>query len=412
MTLRELLQAAGSIRGHPRAVRTPRSPALAYRSESVTPGALFFCVPGFVADGHDFAPDAVTRGAAALVCERPLGLGVPEVLVPSVRAAMAPLAAAFHGHPTAQLRVVGVTGTNGKTTTAFLVRHVLESPGIQTGLLGTVQSVVGGRDRGGRAHHARGGRPAGDLPPDARRGRRGLRDGGVLARARAAPRGRRSSSTWPCSRTSLRTTSTSTARSRTTSRRSGGCSFPQSGAPPAAAVVNVGRRLGSAARRRRSPTGAHAGRDVRGRARRRLPRDGRPLDASGSTFTCHARGAAVDVRLPLPGLFNVYNALGGDRRRARARRGAARGGRRRSRRAQRVPGRFEPVDEGQAFGVLVDYAHTPDSLENVLAAARELLDQAGGGRLIVRVRRRRRPRPRQAPADGRGRARALPTTSW
>ena len=96
-------------------------------------------------DGHDFAPDAVKRGAAALVCERPLGLDVPEVVVPSVRAAMGPLAAAFHGNPTAALRVVGVTGTNGKTTTAFLARHVLEAQGIQTGLLGTVHSVVGGR---------------------------------------------------------------------------------------------------------------------------------------------------------------------------------------------------------------------------------------------------------------------------
>src|SRR3954462_13363643 len=84
------------------------------------PGTLFFCVPGFTRDGHDFAPDAVVRGAAALVVERPLGLGVPEVQVESVRAAMAPAAARFHGDPTARLAVVGVTGTNGKTTTAFL----------------------------------------------------------------------------------------------------------------------------------------------------------------------------------------------------------------------------------------------------------------------------------------------------
>src|SRR5438093_11326344 len=118
---------------------------LAYSSESVTPGTLFFCVPGFTADGHDFAPDAVERGAAALVCERPLGLGVPEVVVPSVRAAMAPIAATFYGNPTRELRVVGITGTNGKTTTAFLVRHLLESAGIQTGLLGTAESIVAAR---------------------------------------------------------------------------------------------------------------------------------------------------------------------------------------------------------------------------------------------------------------------------
>src|ERR671929_87054 len=105
--------------------------SLAYDNRLVTPGTLFFCVPGFKADGHDFAPDAVKRGAAALVVERPLGLGVPEVQVEDVRAAMAEAAARFHGDPTASLPVVGVTGTNGKTTTAFLVRSLLEAAGRQ-----------------------------------------------------------------------------------------------------------------------------------------------------------------------------------------------------------------------------------------------------------------------------------------
>src|SRR3954464_7362607 len=94
---------------------------LAYSSSDVQAGSLFFCVPGFKVDGHDFAPDAVKRGAAALVCARPLGLGVPEVVVQDVRAAMASVAARFHGDPTARLQVAGITGTNGKTTTAFLV---------------------------------------------------------------------------------------------------------------------------------------------------------------------------------------------------------------------------------------------------------------------------------------------------
>src|SRR3954452_12678800 len=117
---------------------------LAYASTSVSEGTLFFCVPGFKTDGHDFAPDAVARGASALVCQRPLDLGVPEVVVPHVRAAMGPIAARFHGDPTSTLRVVGITGTNGKTTTAFLVRSILEHAGMHTGLLGTVTSIVGG----------------------------------------------------------------------------------------------------------------------------------------------------------------------------------------------------------------------------------------------------------------------------
>src|SRR3954471_3165833 len=119
---------------------------LALDNRRVEPGTLFFCVPGFTRDGHDFAPDALARGASALVVQRPLGLGVPEVLVDDVRAAMAPIAARFHGDPTARLDLVGITGTNGKTTTAFLVRELLEAAGRQTALLGTIKSVIGGAE--------------------------------------------------------------------------------------------------------------------------------------------------------------------------------------------------------------------------------------------------------------------------
>src|ERR1044071_1522978 len=120
---------------------------LAYDNRRVVPGTLFFCVPGFTSDGHDFAPDAVARGAVALVVQRPLGLGVPEVVVDDVRAAMAVAAARFYGDPSARLRIVGITGTNGKTTTAFLTRALLEASGVSCGLLGTVKSVVGGVER-------------------------------------------------------------------------------------------------------------------------------------------------------------------------------------------------------------------------------------------------------------------------
>src|ERR1017187_1738275 len=120
---------------------------LTYDGRAVPPGDLLFCVSGFRHDGHDYAAEGVDRGAAALVVERPLGLGVPEAVVESVRAAMAPLAARFYGDPSAELRVVGVTGTNGKTTTAYLVRALLEAIGEQCGLLGTVKAVVGGVER-------------------------------------------------------------------------------------------------------------------------------------------------------------------------------------------------------------------------------------------------------------------------
>src|SRR3954454_335912 len=120
--------------------------ALAYDNRLVMSGTLFFCVPGFTRDGHDFAPEAIARGAAALVVQRPLGLGVPEVLVDDVRAAMAPAAARFNGDPTATLRAVGITGTNGKTTTAFLVRLLLEAAGRRTGLVGILNPVVVGAE--------------------------------------------------------------------------------------------------------------------------------------------------------------------------------------------------------------------------------------------------------------------------
>src|SRR5947209_19222380 len=93
-----------------------RISSLAYASTSVEPGALFFSVTGFRVDGHDFAGDAVSRGAVALVGERALDAGVPEIVVADTRVAMAPVAARFNGDPTKHLRVVGVTGTNGKTT--------------------------------------------------------------------------------------------------------------------------------------------------------------------------------------------------------------------------------------------------------------------------------------------------------
>src|SRR3954451_6525881 len=119
---------------------------LTFDNRLAGPGTLYCGVPGFTRDGHDFATDAVERGAAALVVERPLGLGVPEIQVEDVRAAMAQIAARFYGDPTAKLQVAGITGTNGKTTTAFLTRALLEGAGIRSGLLGTVKSVIAGVD--------------------------------------------------------------------------------------------------------------------------------------------------------------------------------------------------------------------------------------------------------------------------
>src|ERR1700742_111068 len=116
MTLRELLGDGPDV------VVT----GLTFDNRLAGPGTLFFCVPGFTRDGHDFAPDAVARGAVALVVQRPLDLGVPEDVVDDVPAAVGRGAARLFGDPTATLKVAGITGTNGKTTTAFLSRALLE----------------------------------------------------------------------------------------------------------------------------------------------------------------------------------------------------------------------------------------------------------------------------------------------
>jgi len=123
----------------------PRITALAADSRRVLPGTLFLAIPGVKEDGARYAADAARRGASAVVAERPLTLPVPVVVVPDIRAAAAGLAAAFHGHPARALQTAGVTGTKGKTTTAFLLHAVLARAGLRPGLLGTVEYRVGER---------------------------------------------------------------------------------------------------------------------------------------------------------------------------------------------------------------------------------------------------------------------------
>jgi UDP-N-acetylmuramoyl-L-alanyl-D-glutamate--2,6-diaminopimelate ligase len=333
--------------------------SLAYSSQSVTPGALFFCVPGFRADGHDFAPTAVERGAVALVCHRPLGLGVPEVLVPDVRAAMGPAAARFYGDPTAELDVVGITGTNGKTTTAFLVRHLLEAGGRSCGLLGTVKRVVGGVEE----EVERTTPEAIDLQATFRR----MIDGGDRACAmevssHALELGRVGGIRFACrvftnlTQDHLDFHVTMDAYFEAKRRL-----FRESGI----AVVNLddeyGRRIAGEIECVTFAVDHEA--DYRARDVE--------FDLMGSRFTCQTPAGTLELESPLPGVFNVENVLAAvavarslDVPGARIEQALPEFG--------RVPGRFEPVNEGQEFGVLVDYAHTPDSLENVLRAAREV----------------------------------------
>ena len=112
-------------------------------SRRAAPGALFFCTPGLHMDAHDFAPQAVEKGASALVVQRFLPLDVPQVKVEDVRAAVSYIASEYFGNPSEKLMMLGITGTKGKTTTSFLVKAIMEAAGVKTGLIGTVCSMIG-----------------------------------------------------------------------------------------------------------------------------------------------------------------------------------------------------------------------------------------------------------------------------
>jgi UDP-N-acetylmuramoyl-L-alanyl-D-glutamate--2,6-diaminopimelate ligase len=338
---------------------------LVYDSRRAGPGSLFFCVVGEKVDGHEFGARVVEEGAAALVVERELTeLAVPQVVVSDSRAAMAPLAARFWGDPTAELRVVGVTGTNGKTTTAFLIREILQAADFRCGLLGTVKQVVGGVEK-----------EVERTTPEAielQRTFRQMLEGGDEACAMEV-----SSHALSLHRADAIRFEVALFTNLTQDHLDFHADMEDYflakrklfEMDAKVKIVNVddpyGRRL---AEEFECVTFSAEGAEADYSAREV------EFDALGASFSL----GGMRLRTALPGHFNVANALGafaaaeamgvgGDIAAA----GLAR--------AARVPGRFEPVDEGQGFGVLVDYAHTPDSLENVLRAARRITD----GKLIT-----------------------------
>jgi len=343
---------------------------LVYDARAATPGSLFFCVPGERTDGHGFAGDAVERGAVALVVERPLELAVAQLVVADARTAMAVAADAFFGEPTRALEVAAVTGTNGKTTTAYLLHAVLTAAGRRPGLLGTVEARVGGEPR-----------PVVRTTPEAidlQRTFREMLDAGD--RSVALEASSHASELHRLDRvrfdalvfTNLTQDHLDFHGDMETYFQAKRRLFTSAAPPPAAVNVGdaYGRRLAvELAGVHRAPLvtfGLAADADVRPEAFE-LGTGGIRLAAGG-----------VEVESRLRGRFNAENILGViaaaelldlDPEDVVAGIEALDG----------VPGRFEAVDEGQPFAVIVDYAHTPDSLGNVLATARELT----GGRVLV-----------------------------
>jgi UDP-N-acetylmuramoyl-L-alanyl-D-glutamate--2,6-diaminopimelate ligase len=336
-----------------------------FDSRTVDPGALFFCVSGATTDGHEHAVDAVGAGATALVVERWLDLDVPQIRVRSVRDAMGPMSAVVFGDPSRSLTLVGVTGTNGKTTVVHLLDSVLRACGARTGAIGTVGTHVAGEP----VALARTTPEAPDLIRLLAR----MRDAGITAVAMEV------------------------SSHALDLRRVGGVRF-EAGvftnlsqdhldhhgtmeryfaakaslfAPERIehAVVNVddpwGRRLLDVA----VPVttyGLEGAADVRGEDVR--------TTVSGLTF----RVGELEVTSPLRGAFNASNCLAviATSRVLGIDDGSICGG---LGSAGQVPGRMEPIEAGQRFLAVVDYAHTPDSIRTVLAAARPLAT----GRVIV-----------------------------
>ena len=131
---------------------------LAYDSKRVEPGDLFICWRGERFDGHAFADEAVANGAVGLLCERRLPHleHIPQIVVPNSRAAMGEIAAALYGNPSERLRLIGVTGTNGKTTSTYLIKAIMEAAGHRVGLMGTIQHLIGDQPvRAARTAHCR-----------------------------------------------------------------------------------------------------------------------------------------------------------------------------------------------------------------------------------------------------------------
>ncbi len=360
--LLSLLPSAASLRGDP----TVTVADVVCTSADARPGALFCCVPGERTDGHAHAPAAVAAGASALLVERWLDLPVPQLLVPSVRSAMGPAAAQVFGRPSERLRVVGVTGTNGKTTSTYLLESVFRAAGLRAGVIGTTGIRVAGRSASAPRTTPE--------APDLQRLLAEMVDEGVDAVAMEVSShgldqhrvdGTRYASALftNLSQDHLDYHGTMEAYFRAKSLL-----FTPRLSDRGAVNVDTpeGRRLAEGSEIPVVTFGLNAPADV-------VP-SGVDVGPDGLRFTV----GRVEVRSRLRASFNVANCLGvlvaarlldiDDRTTAA---GIAE--------LDGVPGRLEAVDGGQPFDVLVDYAHTPDGIESILRS----VGPTAAGRVII-----------------------------
>jgi UDP-N-acetylmuramoyl-L-alanyl-D-glutamate--2,6-diaminopimelate ligase len=351
---------------------------LAYNSKTVESAQLFFCLRGNFADGHDFASEATDNGAIALVVEAFLPLSIPQIKVADARAALSQVGRQYYGDPAGRLGMVGVTGTNGKTTTTFYIRSIFQHAGRQTGLLGTVYNQFGGAPLPSQLTTPE----SVDLWALLHRAVADQCDwvamevsSHALSMHRVDPADFDLAVVLNVTRDHFDYHKTFEHYLQAKARLVQGLAPGSRGGRPKAALLNADDPHAAA---------MAAGCDVPVFTfGLQQPADVRATEVhagpAGSDFTLHLPGATpTPVHLPMPGLFNVSNAL--------AAAGVAwvagvplsdiAGG---LATCRHVPGRTEVVDEGQAFTVLVDFAHNPDALAKICS----LRPEREGARTIV-----------------------------
>ena len=337
-----------------------------YRSMEARDGSLLFCVPGSRIDGHAFAREACERGAAAVVVERWVDVSCPQVLVPSVRSAMGPMSAAFFGHPSDAMTVIGVTGTNGKTTVTYLLESIFRAAGLTPGVIGT----TGVRIEGAVTPFDRTTPEAPDLQRlFADMAGRGVEAVAMEVSSHGLDQHRVDGTRYRCGIfTNLSQDHLDYHRTWEAYLEAKARLFTAELSERGAVNWDSpeGRIIAGRADLPTTTFGFSEGADVRA--------GDLDLSARGLSFTVDGRR----VRSQLRGAFNASNCLTAltAARLVEISEDAILEG---IVSLRGVPGRLEPVDRGQPFQVLVDYAHTPDSLDNVLRTARELM----AGKLIV-----------------------------
>lgn len=374
MQLSALLRAAGLGGCIPSSLPAAEVHGIRYDSRHLEPGDVFVAVPGTATDGHAYVGAAVGAGAVAVVLERGEAAvpDVPCIVVPSSRAALADLAAAFHGFPARRLAVTGITGTDGKTTSTFLLSHVLDGLGRSSGLIGTVAIKIGERWEENRA------RQSTPESPEIQAALAAMVRAGVTdAVVEATSHGLVLDRVRRCAFDAALVTNVTSehldfhgTRERYLDAKAlilAALVDAEGKQQPRYAAINVDDE-GSVSLIPRSPVpvvGFGLGESAAVRGLEVQTR------ADGSSFHVAIQGHRMRAETPLPGLFNVYNCLGvlalihgrGLDVEEAIRRLATFTG---------VPGRMRRVDAGQPFTVIVDYAHTADSLRKVLQTVRPL----------------------------------------